>query len=205
MRKNIILLLALLVSGAACAGNDSQATANVEKESDIEITTAGVKPMTGEEFDKKFMYEGSVRERPAVIDFNASWCGPCRQLAPILEKLAEKYAGEVDFYSIDVDENPEVAAELGIRSIPYMVFAPSEGAPQTLTGLHDEVMLTGIIDQFLLGRINTDVDIKYRDGENDSDDEATRALKAKREEQEKKQLEDEAKKNAGKKGKKGKR
>ena len=68
---------------------------------------------------KKFMelFAGETLARPAVVDFNATWCGPCRQLAPILEELAKEYAGKVDFYSIDVDKNKELAKALEILKI----------------------------------------------------------------------------------------
>ena len=57
----------------------------------------------------------------AVVDFNATWCGPCKMLAPILEKVSEELAGKVSFYALDVDDNPEVAAEYRVQSIPCLV------------------------------------------------------------------------------------
>lgn len=58
----------------------------------------------------------------AVIDVNAQWCGPCKRLAPIIEKLSEEYDGQVDFYTADVDENDTVTKEFGIRNIPVLLF-----------------------------------------------------------------------------------
>lgn len=73
--------------------------------------------------------------RPAVIDFNAYWCGPCRMLTPALDKLAKEYEGKVDFYSINVDFNKELSRQLGIRSIPYVMFCPVDGKPFTMVGI----------------------------------------------------------------------
>ena len=69
-------------------------------------------------------------ERPALIDFYATWCGPCKMLAPVLDELAEEYEGKIDIYKIDVDAEEELAALFGIRSVPSLLFVPMAGAPQ---------------------------------------------------------------------------
>lgn len=83
-----------------------------------------------------------VGQRPAIVDFNAEWCGPCRRLAPILEELAVEYAGRVDFYSVNVDDNPEIAQALRISSIPMVLLCPMNGTPQSIVGLYpkDEIV-----------------------------------------------------------------
>jgi thioredoxin len=65
--------------------------------------------------------------RPVVVDFWAAWCGPCRMVAPEIEKLAAKYEGAVEIVKLDVDANPEVSAMLGIQSIPTIAFFPGAG------------------------------------------------------------------------------
>ena len=57
----------------------------------------------------------------ALIDFSATWCGPCKMLSPVLEGVSEDFAGQVDFYNIDVDDNPEIAGEYDIQSIPALI------------------------------------------------------------------------------------
>lgn len=57
----------------------------------------------------------------AVVDFSATWCGPCRMLAPVMEDVSEELNGKVDFFNVDVDENSELAAEFGVQSIPALV------------------------------------------------------------------------------------
>ena len=73
--------------------------------------------------------------RPVVVDFWAAWCGPCRMVAPEIERLAAKYDGAVDVVKVDVDANPEVSAALGIQSIPTIAFFPGGGQqPMGVTG-----------------------------------------------------------------------
>lgn len=72
----------------------------------------------------EWRYLGS---RPAIVDFYATWCGPCRALAPILEELAEEYAGEVDFYKVDIDREEELAAAFGVRSGPHAALHSRRG------------------------------------------------------------------------------
>jgi len=73
-------------------------------------------------------------ERPVVVDFWAAWCGPCRMVAPEIEKLAAKYAGVVDVVKVDVDANPKLSQSLNIMSIPTIaLFRPGE-QPKGVTG-----------------------------------------------------------------------
>ena len=68
-------------------------------------------------------------KRPALIDFYASWCGPCQRLAPIIDELAAEYEGKVDIYKVDVDSEEELARLFKVRSIPTLVYIPTEGLP----------------------------------------------------------------------------
>jgi thioredoxin 1 len=72
--------------------------------------------------DQNFENEVIKSALPAVVDFWAPWCGPCRMLGPVIEKLADTYAGKVKFCKINVDENPETAMKYGIMSIPTVLF-----------------------------------------------------------------------------------
>jgi thioredoxin len=89
--------------------------------------------------DKIFNYEESQDwdfkgDRPAIIDFYADWCGPCKMVAPIMEELSDEYEGQVDIYKIDTEAEQELAAVFGIRSIPSILFIPTEGQPQMAQG-----------------------------------------------------------------------
>ena len=61
------------------------------------------------------------KSKAAVVDFSATWCGPCKMLAPVLEEVSEEYAGKVDFFNVDVDENPDLAMQYKIMNIPALV------------------------------------------------------------------------------------
>lgn len=87
-----------------------------------------------------------------MVDFNATWCGPCRKLAPILDELAKQFKGKVDFYSVDVDKNRHLAQVLQVRSVPFLVFFPKKGTPKTLTGLYPKEVIAKKINEILLGK-----------------------------------------------------
>ena len=79
----------------------------------------------------EWKYKGN---RPAIVDFYATWCGPCRVLSPVLEEIASVYKGVVDVYKVDVDMCESVADAYGIRSIPTTFFVPLHGKPVKMVG-----------------------------------------------------------------------
>ena len=94
-------------------------------------------------------------DKPAIIDFYATWCGPCKQMTPILEELAQEYAGKVDVYKVNVDKEKELAALFAVQSIPFFVFIPKEGEPQTFSGAAGKAVFKEAIDSFLLKKEET--------------------------------------------------
>ena len=88
-----------------------------------------------------------VSPRPVVVDFYADWCRPCRRLAPILREIAHYYQGEVDFYRINVDDNPDIAAAFEVRSIPMLLICPLDGEPKTVVGLYAKQEYIRVINQ----------------------------------------------------------
>ncbi len=90
-----------------------------------------------------------VSPRPVVVDFYADWCMPCRRLAPILRDVAQNYHGEVDFYRINVDDNPDIASAFEVRSIPMLLICPLQGDPRSLVGLYTMQEYIRVIDQTL--------------------------------------------------------
>ena len=88
-------------------------------------------------------------EHPVVIDFYADWCAPCRRLAPILRDIAHHYQGTVDFYRVNVDDNPDIASAFEIRSIPMLLICPLQGDPKSIVGLYPMQEYIRVIDQAL--------------------------------------------------------
>lgn len=83
------------------------------------------------EGNKDWKYAGEV---PCIIDFYADWCGPCKTVAPILEELSNEYAGKINVYKVDTEDQQDLAAMFGIRSIPTLLFVPQNGKPQMAMG-----------------------------------------------------------------------
>lgn len=73
-------------------------------------------------------------DKPAIIDFYADWCGPCKMVAPILDELAVEYDGKIDIYKVNTEQEQELAAAFGIRSIPSILFVPLDESPQMAQG-----------------------------------------------------------------------
>ncbi len=160
MKKIVVLfsLAALLFAscGQGNGGNDKEAK-KVEKSSGEEVevesddlqmndkkeeakegavkylTTAAFKKLVWnyEENPQKWVFEG---ELPVVIDFYADWCRPCKMVAPIMEELAEKYQGKVNFYKVNTDKERELSRVFQIKSIPAILFVPQKGDPKFSVG-----------------------------------------------------------------------
>ncbi|MBP3407662.1 MAG: thioredoxin [Bacteroidaceae bacterium] len=94
-----------------------------------------------------FRFLGS---RPALIDFYAGWCGPCKMLAPVLEELSDEYAGRVDIYKVDVEQEEELAALFRVRSIPTLVYIPMDGKIRVTQGAVGKPQLKEAIENILL-------------------------------------------------------
>lgn len=83
------------------------------------------------EKNREWKYEGNL---PAIIDFYADWCGPCKMVAPILEELSKEYDGKLNVYKVDTEAERELAGVFGIQSIPSLLFVPKDGQPQMAMG-----------------------------------------------------------------------
>ena len=98
------------------------------------------------EKNKDWVYEGKL---PAIIDFYADWCGPCKMIAPVLEELSDEYSGKINIYKVDTEAEQELAAAFAIRSIPSMLFIPMNEPPQMANGALPKQELHKLIKEVL--------------------------------------------------------
>ena len=144
MKKNILIAIAILAFGIA-------ANAQGKKEE------SKVKQLTYNDFVKEvwdfekdpntFIYKG---ELPAVVDFYADWCGPCRRVAPIMEKMAEEYDGKLLVYKVNTDQERELASAFQVKSIPMVLFIPMGGQPMMSVGAMQEHEYKKVVEEQLL-------------------------------------------------------
>lgn len=99
------------------------------------------------ETNKEWKFEG---ELPCIIDFYADWCMPCKMVAPVLEELAREYEGKINIYKVDTEEEQELSAVFGIRSIPSLLFCPKDGQPQMAMGALPKESFKKAIEDVLL-------------------------------------------------------
>lgn len=118
--------------------------------------------MTTEEFKEKvfnydtvtdWKYQGTL---PAIIDFYADWCGPCKMVAPVLEELADEYEGKLVIYKINTDKEQELSAVFGIQSIPTILFIGADGEPMMQPGALPKHVFKKIIEEKLLSVVKTE-------------------------------------------------
>ena len=152
MRKIFFAGLLLSLSLSACAGNtnsNNNQPKETKKMGTIHITKAEfiAKVANYEKNPTEWKYLG---DKPCIIDFYASWCGPCKTIAPILEDLAKEYEGQIYIYKVNTEEEQELAGAFGIRSIPSLLFCPMIGAPQMAQGAMTKESFKQAITEVLL-------------------------------------------------------
>lgn len=99
------------------------------------------------EVEKEWQYKGTL---PAIIDFYADWCGPCKMVVPVLETLSKEYEGRLVIYKVDTEKEQELSAVFGIQSIPTFLFIPVEGAPMMQPGALPKNFFQQVIEEKLL-------------------------------------------------------
>ena len=106
-----------------------------------------IKEIFDYENNKEWKFEG---ELPAVIDFYADWCQPCKMIAPIIEELSTEYEGKVNFFKVDTEAQQELAGAFGVQSIPSLLFIPLDGKPQMAAGALPKESFIDVIEKELL-------------------------------------------------------
>jgi thioredoxin 1 len=114
----------------------------------IQLDTQGFKEQIfNYETEQEWKYAGNV---PAIVDFYADWCGPCKAIAPVLEELSNEYNGKLVVYKIDTDKETELSSVFGIQSIPTLLFIPVDGNPMMQKGALPKNALQAVIEERLL-------------------------------------------------------
>lgn len=164
MRNTVIssvTSILLVVASYGCSNAQPSHSATSEPADKAQVTEVAHKTarevveLTQEEF-ARVVFDYKKRElefkgkRPCIVDFNAEWCGPCRRLAPIIKDLASEYGDRIDFYSVNIDNTPELTKSLAIQSIPLLLFIPLDGDPQVSEGLLPREDIVSIINSTLL-------------------------------------------------------
>lgn len=103
----------------------------------------GAQVITDQDFEKEVL-QSTI---PVLVDFWAAWCGPCRAIAPIIEELAEEYAGKVKICKLNVDENPITPGKYGIRAIPTLIIFKDGQAVETIVGAVSKATLVNALNK----------------------------------------------------------
>lgn len=155
--RSIFKTLAIMVMAATAMTACSNARAHNEKKTVTKEKVSAVIELTSDEFnskvydtqDKSTEYLGKL---PAIVDFTAYWCGPCRSIAPILEEIAEEYKGQLVVYKVDIEKCRDIAEAFGITSIPAILYIPLDNEPSMTIGARSKDKFKAEIDKILLGK-----------------------------------------------------
>lgn len=156
--KYPLIVIVLLASAVTFALNKSGNNTYKSEASATEIIAEsgeGVIYLNKETFKEKvFDYENSQTwdykgQVPAILDFYADWCGPCKMLSPVLKDLQKDYGDKIQIYKINTDKEKELAATFGIRSLPTIVFVPLDGEPQAALGYRSKSDMETMIKDVL--------------------------------------------------------
>ena len=159
--KTLLLILTAIVAVSCSNSTETKAQSDQSNQTatsgESEIVEGKTIHMNKEMFIERVMdFETNKEEwkylgdKPAIIDFYADWCKPCKMIAPIMEELAQEYKGQIYVYKVDTQVERELASVFGIRSIPAVLFIPMEGKPQMSNGALPKETFKGAIDDFLL-------------------------------------------------------
>ncbi|MEI7504208.1 MAG: thioredoxin [Paludibacter sp.] len=154
MKKLIFAIILLVAFLSACTGKTKESKIEDNQQTDqkmapIHLTKAEFlsKVANFQTNSTEWKYLG---DKPCIIDFYATWCGPCKMVAPILDDLAKEYNGQIYIYKVDVDAEPEIAAAYGIQSIPTIFICPMTGNPQVSQGAMQKEDFKKMITDVLL-------------------------------------------------------
>lgn len=151
--KTFLVALTTSIMLAGCGNAGAQTNASSVKDEKGKAVTE----LDSEQFNKN-VYDMTLDEtiylgdKPAIVDFTASWCGPCQRIAPVLESLAKEYDGKIVVYKVDVDKERELAKAFNVSSIPAILYIPTGGGEAVMTiGSRNAATFRKEIETILLG------------------------------------------------------
>ena len=147
----------MMTLASACSNKAQETAASADNTEAQEETAAPAEAAEATEAAEPVIVLGEgqsldlAQGKPVIVDFNATWCGPCKQFAPTFDEVAKEYAGKALFYSVDVDIHPELAAEYGVTGIPHIQFInPADTTANTsMMGVQTKADFTKALDAFL--------------------------------------------------------
>lgn len=145
--KAVTLAVTITMTLAACG--------NAGAKNDKKTQSQGVTELNADTFNTK-VYDTNqedlifLGDKPAIVDFTATWCGPCQRIAPVLDELAAEYDGKIVIYKVDIDKNRQLAKEFKVSSIPAVLYIPLNGEPVMTVGARDKGKFRAEIETILL-------------------------------------------------------
>lgn len=152
----VIMAMAAVLTLASCGNANAKNDENAQKKSKAQTgAIVKAKELNATEFNAKVydMTKESLKylgDKPAIVDFTATWCGPCQRIAPILDEIAKEYEGKLVVYKVDIDKNEDLARAFGISSIPAILYIPLNGEPTMTVGSRDKAKFKNEVETILL-------------------------------------------------------
>lgn len=154
MKKAILYLFIGSIILSSCKSVESEesipqsATNQTLKNQVIYLTNETFKQQVfNYDLNKEWKYNGTM---PAIIDFYADWCAPCRQISPVIEELAKEYDGRIIVFKVNTEKERFLAQNLGVQALPTVMLIPLEGQPQVIMGALPKAELVKAIQEVLL-------------------------------------------------------
>jgi thioredoxin 1 len=143
-----VIILSLFFSNCSAGIPENNVKNSSNEDLVIPLSNEGFKKMVfNYDLNKAWKYEGS---KPVIIDFYADWCPPCRQLSPLVEEIAKEYSGRIIVYKVNTDKESELAKNLGISSLPTLLYIPANGKPQVTLGFIPKETIIKTINEILV-------------------------------------------------------
>ena len=143
-----VMIISLIFNNCSAGNKDNKVKKPATNDIVLSLTNEAFKKMIfNYDVNKEWKYEDS---KPAIIDFYADWCPPCRQLSPLVEEIAKEYNGKIVVYKVNTDEEKGLAQCMGISSLPTLLYIPVKGKPQITLGMLPKETIVKMINEILL-------------------------------------------------------